>query len=89
MVELVKGSTGLGMKIIGGKDQPKPFVVRDVFPGGPAAKSSSIFPNDQILEVNGKSFADLTHREAIKYLQSIPLGKVRVLLRSAEYVKVS
>jgi C-terminal processing protease CtpA/Prc len=89
MVELMKGSTGLGMKIIGGKDQPKPFVVRDVFPGGPAAKCGKIFPNDQILEVNGKSFDGLIHRDAIKFLQSIPLGKVQVLLRSAEYVKVS
>ena len=89
LVELVKGPTGLGMKIVGGKDQPKPFIVRDVFPGGSAAKSGQVFKHDQILEVNGRSFDNLTHREAIEYLKTVPPGKVQMLLRSAEFVKVS
>ena len=89
LVELVKGPTGLGMKIVGGKDQPKPFIVRDVFPGGSAAKSGQVCKNDQILEVNGQSFDSLTHREAIEYLKTLPPGKVQMLLRSAEFVKVS
>lgn len=89
LVELVKGPTGLGMKIVGGKDQPKPFIVRDVFSGGSAAKSGQVCKNDQILEVNGQSFDNFTHREAIEYLKSLPPGKVQMLLRSSEFVKVS
>ena len=89
LVELIKGPTGLGMKIVGGRNLPKPFIIRDVFPGGAAAKSGQIFPNDQILEVNGNSFENITHREGIECIKSLPLGKVQMVIRSGEFVKIS
>ena len=82
-VELRKGAQGLGMQLIGGIDTKKPVTVKEVFPGGAAHQSSKISKGDQILEINGKSFAQLTHREVIELVKNEPEGKVTLLVKFA------
>ena len=81
IVEMHKGPTGLGMQIRGGADSNLPIMVKVVFPGGPAHKSGKIHPGDLIIEVNSESFENLTHKEALDKLKSLPQGKVSLLVR--------
>ena len=81
IVEMHKGPTGLGMQIRGGADSNLPIMVKVVFPGGPAHKSGKIHPGDLIFEVNSESFENLTHKEALDKLKSLPQGKVSLLVR--------
>ena len=82
-VELRKGPQGLGMQLIGGIDKHMPVTVKEVFTGGAAQQSSKIRQGDQILEINGKSFAQLTHREVIELIKNEPEGKATLLVKSA------
>ena len=82
-VELRKGPQGLGMQLIGGTDQHKPVTIKEIFAGGAAQQSSKIRQGDQILEINGKSFTELTHREVIELIKNEPEGKVTLLVKSA------
>ena len=82
-VELRKGAQGLGMQLIGGIDTKRPVTVKEIFPGGAAHQSSKISRGDQILEINGKSFAQLTHREVIELVKNEPEGKVTLLVKFA------
>jgi len=82
-VELRKGPQGLGIQLIGGADTKKPVTVKEVFQGGAAHQSKKIRKGDQILEVNGKSFAELTHREVIELIKNEPEGKVTLLVKFA------
>ena len=71
------------MQLIGGVDTKKPVTVKEVFPGGAAHQSKKIRKGDQILEINGKSFAELTHREVIESIKNEPEGKVTLLVKFA------
>lgn len=82
-IELRKGAQGLGMQLIGGIDVNKPVTVKEVFPGGAAHQSGKIRRGDQVLEINGKSFAPLTHREVIELIKNEPEGKVTLLVKFA------
>ena len=82
-IELRKGAQGLGMQLIGGIDINRPVTVKEVFAGGAAHQSSKISKGDQILEMNGKSFAHLTHREVIELMKNEPEGKVTLLVKFA------
>lgn len=82
-IELRKGAQGLGMQLVGGIDLNKPVTVKEVFLGGAAHQSSKISKGDQILEINGKSFAQLTHREVIELVKNEPEGKVTLLVKFA------
>ena len=82
-VELRKGAQGLGMQLIGGIDQHMPVTVKEIFPGGAAHQSRKIRQGDQILEINGKSFAQLTHREIIELIKNEPEGKATLLVKFA------
>ena len=82
-IELRKGAQGLGMQLVGGIDVNKPVTVKEVFQGGAAHQSSKISKGDQILEINGKSFARLTHREVIELIKNEPEGKVTLLVKFA------
>ena len=65
-VNLVKGTSGLGFSICGGKDaSPEParqaVRLKKVFPHGPAALNTDMQVGDVILEVNGRKLKDLSH----------------------------
>jgi len=82
-IEIRKGAQGLGMQLIGGVDTKRPVKVKQVFEGGAAHQSGKIQKGDQILEVNGKSFANLTHREVIELIKNEPEGKMTLLVKFA------
>ena len=82
-IELRKGAQGLGMQLVGGIDVNKPVTVKEIFLGGAAHQSNKISKGDQILEINGKSFAKLTHREVIELMKNEPEGKVTLLVKFA------
>lgn len=81
LVELHKGPTGLGVQLQGGTEPAAPIIVKAILRGGPAFKSGKIHEGDEILEVNGQSFEDLNHQEALKVMKSLPQGKVSIILR--------
>ena len=82
-VEIRKGAQGLGMQLIGGIDTKIPVKVKQVFEGGAVHQSGKIQKGDQILEVNGKSFANLTHTEVIELIKGEPEGKMTLLVKFA------
>ena len=81
LVELHKGSTGLGMQLLGGADSSTPIAVKTVLRGGPAFKSGKIKEGDEILEVNAQSFENFNHQEALQFMKDLPQGKVKIILR--------
>ena len=85
-VELSKTPSGLGFSIVGGKGSAKgdlPIYVKNVFPGGAAAKSERLATKDIILEVNGKDFGSVTREEAIEFFKKLPLGPVSMIVKKA------
>jgi C-terminal processing protease CtpA/Prc len=68
-VRLVRGPTGLGMKIK--SDDPQyGVIVYELTSGGVAANSGQVQVGDVILEVNGKSTAALSHEQVVEELRS-------------------
>ena len=87
LVELLKGPTGIGMQIQGGKEGTEvPISVKSVFPGGSAYKSGKIRAGDVILEANGISFEGLTHEKAIATIKGFPQGKITLIVRDRSVV---
>ena len=67
----MKGTSGLGFSICGGKDastEPARQAVRlkKVFPHGPAALNTDMQVGDVILEVNGRKLKDLSHNVSVR-----------------------
>ena len=81
VVELHKGPTGLGIQLHGGTDGTTPITVKVVLRGGSADKSHMIHEGDHILEVNKTSFERFSQLEAMKFMKSLPQGKVSIILR--------
>jgi C-terminal processing protease CtpA/Prc len=50
-----------------------------VYPDGAAARDKRLKPGDQILEVNGESFRNITHSRALAVLRQTP-AKVRMMV---------
>eukprot|EP00731_Ephydatia_muelleri_P027755 Em0019g628a len=73
-IELRKGQSGLGFNIRGGIDNvhigtdPGIFVTT-IKPNGAAAKDGTLRIGDKILEVNGTSLRQVSHREAVRCFQ--------------------
>ena len=61
----------LGMAILGGKEHGLPVMISEVFPDSSVSRSKRIAAGDVILAVNGDSFEDMTHNEAVRYLSSL------------------
>ncbi|XP_013396442.1 tyrosine-protein phosphatase non-receptor type 13 [Lingula anatina] len=84
-VPLIKGSSGLGFSVLGGRgahptDPVRCIVrVRKVFPLGPAAASGRLEVGDVILEVNGTKVRGLTHGETVTLLRTAP-SDVKLLI---------
>ncbi|KAI6661898.1 hypothetical protein LOD99_9669 [Oopsacas minuta] len=79
--ELVKGPTGLGLSLKGGRDEKTPIIVKNMHPQGNAFLSGLIEVGDEIVEINSKSFADINAKEGIEFLKDLPIGPVRFLIK--------
>ena len=86
VIKLRRGPSGLGFTIIGGKGSPQgdlPIYIKRVFDEGAAARDGRVKAGNQLLAVNGVSFANVTHQYAadtLKYLQ----GDVELTVLSSE-----
>ena len=75
VIHLHRGKEGLGVSIVGGKGSTHgdlPIFINQVFKEGAAGKDGRLRKGDEVLSVNGISFADVTHEFAantLKYLK--------------------
>ncbi|CAL8270300.1 unnamed protein product [Arctogadus glacialis] len=80
LIEIHKGSSGLGLSVVGGQDtQLDAILVHEVYEEGAAARDGRLWPGDQILQVNGVDLRGALHQEAIAALRRTP-GRVRLLV---------
>jgi hypothetical protein len=64
-------SEELGMAILGGHEHGLPVMISEVFPNTAIGRCKKICAGDIILAVNGDSFAEFGHDEAVKYLSAL------------------
>jgi len=75
----------LGMAIIGGREHNLPIIISEIFPGTAVARSNRINAGDIILSVNGESFSEINHQDAVGFLGSLR-GQIILELKSSEAV---
>lgn len=75
----------LGMAIIGGREHNLPIIISEIFPGTAVARSNRINAGDIILSVNGESFSEINHQDAVTFLGSLR-GQIILELKSSEAV---
>ncbi|XP_045482684.1 uncharacterized protein LOC123686525 [Harmonia axyridis] len=80
-VTFIKGPKmkSLGFSIVGGKDSvrgPMGIFVKTIFENGQAADCGNLLPGDQIISVNGYSFHEMTHNDAVQFFKNIKTGRV-------------
>ncbi|XP_013370426.1 PREDICTED: PDZ domain-containing protein 2 isoform X2 [Chinchilla lanigera] len=83
-VEVLKTSAGLGLSLDGGKASVSgdgPLLIKRVYKGGAAEQAGTIEAGDEILAINGKPLAGLTHFDAWNILKSVPEGPVQLVIR--------
>lgn len=68
IVELEKGSQGLGFNIVGGEDGHGIYV-SFLLAGGPAERSGQLRRGDRLLAVNDVDITHATHEQAAKALK--------------------
>lgn len=68
VVELEKGSQGLGFNIVGGEDGHGIYV-SFLLAGGPAERSGQLRRGDRLLAVNDTDITHATHEQAAKALK--------------------
>ncbi|KAK0156021.1 Multiple PDZ domain protein [Merluccius polli] len=69
-IEICKGTTGLGLSIVGGCDTLLgAVIIHEVNYGGAAQRDGRLQAGDQILEVNGMDLRQATHEEALAVLR--------------------
>ncbi|XP_053715375.1 multiple PDZ domain protein isoform X2 [Synchiropus splendidus] len=72
-IDISKGSTGLGLSIVGGCDTLLgAIIIHEVYEEGAASKDGRLWAGDQILEVNGIDLRAASHDEAINVLRQTP-----------------
>ena len=69
------------MAILGGKEHGLPIIISEVFPDSSVSRSGKISAGDVILAVNGDSFHDFSHNDAVRYLSSLR-GTIRFELEN-------
>ena len=53
------------MAILGGKEHGLPIIISEVFPNSSVSRSGKITAGDVIRAVNGESFEDFSHNDAV------------------------
>ncbi|XP_073949605.1 LOW QUALITY PROTEIN: disks large 1 tumor suppressor protein-like [Choristoneura fumiferana] len=87
VVELEKGTQGLGFNIVGGEDGHGIYV-SFLLAGGPAEKSGELRRGDRLLAVNDTDITNATHEQAAKALKGTGQNvKLTVVYRPQEYNK--
>lgn len=61
----------LGMAILGGAEHGLPIIISEIFPNSAVGRSKKIYAGDVILGVNGDSFTEMGHHDAVKYLSAL------------------
>ena len=83
VIELIRGSEGLGFSIVGGKGSKQgdlPIFVKTVFPRGAAAVDQRLKRGDQIIAVNDEVLKGFTQEQAVgKLKQATGCIKLTVL----------
>ncbi|XP_025199580.1 multiple PDZ domain protein-like isoform X3 [Melanaphis sacchari] len=86
-IEINKDKVGLGLSIVGGSDTLLDVVIiHEVYPDGAAAKDGRLRPGDQLVEVNGEDFRNITHIKALGVLRQTPAKVTMVVLRDESCV---
>ncbi|XP_050519840.1 multiple PDZ domain protein-like [Daktulosphaira vitifoliae] len=89
IIEINKDKMGLGLSIVGGSDTLLGVVIiHEVYPDGAAAKDGRLRPGDQLVEVNGEDFRNITHVKALSVLRQTPSKVSMVVLRDESCVTV-
>uniref|UniRef100_A0A8D8SWY8 Patj homolog n=1 Tax=Cacopsylla melanoneura TaxID=428564 RepID=A0A8D8SWY8_9HEMI len=80
LIEINRDKTPLGINIVGGNDtRVGGILVHDIFPEGGAAKDARLKFGDQILELTGEDFRNITNAKAMAHLRLTP-AKVKILV---------
>ncbi|GAA55481.1 ligand of Numb protein X 2 [Clonorchis sinensis] len=75
------GRSELGISLVGGCDTPLLCVIiQEIYLDGLAAQDGRLRPGDQILEVNGKELAQVTHLQACLILSSVSGAACRLTI---------
>ncbi len=85
VIHLHRGPSGLGFSIVGGigsKHGDLPIYVKSIFEEGAAGKDGRLRLGDQILTVNGYSFENVTHEQAVETLKLLKGDIELTLLRT-------
>ncbi|RUS89458.1 hypothetical protein EGW08_002755, partial [Elysia chlorotica] len=80
LVELDRGSAGMGLGLAGNKDRSKMSVfVAGIQPGSPAAWDGRIRVGDELLEVNGINLNGLSHLNASAVIKGVTTPVVKLI----------
>ncbi|GFO19020.1 multiple pdz domain protein, partial [Plakobranchus ocellatus] len=80
LVELDRGSAGMGLGLAGNKDRSKMSVfVAGIQPGSPAAWDGRIQVGDELLEVNGINLNGLSHLNASAVIKGVTTPIVKLI----------
>ena len=79
-IELERGADGFGCFLLGGNDTGIGAVfVKSIVPGGVAERSGHIRAGDRILDVNGRSFVDISHGEMKEVFRTTQHMKIKIM----------
>ncbi|CAO1437863.1 unnamed protein product [Diamesa serratosioi] len=76
-ISIIKDGAGLGFSIDGGFDSPngnKPLLIKKIFMGGAAERSSNLKVGDEILEINDRPIDRQTRIDVWNMIKAIPQG---------------
>ncbi|XP_071953522.1 multiple PDZ domain protein-like isoform X2 [Antedon mediterranea] len=79
-----KGTTGLGLSIVGGSDTPLGVImVHEVYDDGAAARDGRLWSGDQLIKVNEVDLSKAKHDDAITALRQTPSEVKLVVFRDS------
>ncbi|XP_006815396.2 uncharacterized protein LOC100370705 [Saccoglossus kowalevskii] len=85
LIQLLKGFRDLGVKVT--NDDSGHVIIKELPPGGAAARDGHIKVGDVLLAVNGKDLSNtITGVDSQEVLNSLPRGTVRLILQSPQCV---
>ncbi|XP_048827057.1 multiple PDZ domain protein isoform X3 [Brienomyrus brachyistius] len=85
LIELEKGTAGLGLSLAGNRDRSRMSVfVVGIDPDGAAGKDGRIVVGDELLEINGQILYGRSHQNASSIIKSAPSKVKIVFIRNME-----